>query len=169
MPKKTGGRKIKIVKKSKPQRRLTRDVTKKAEFETYKLWFALPAFLRGQPPEVIKKFNINEKIAVELLEIPDQQSFAKKYKVSEEILSQWNKRIDASPGETVEATRAFARRLSTSSIGLVYRKLMQDGDAARARVVLETAGVLRSEAKVEVGGKAIEELAEGIKKLANKK
>ena len=144
-------------------------IVKQKTFEVYKLWRHLPLFLRGQPPEVIAKFGIEEDVAISLLEIPDQKQFARKYGVVPGTLVDWNHKIDSEPDAFVESTRAFARKLSTSSIGLVYRKLMQDGDAARARVVLETAGVLRSEAKVEVGGKAIEELAEGIKKLANKK
>ena len=149
---------------------MVRDVSKTREFDIYKIWKHLPIFLRDQPPEVIKKFGIEEAVAIELLEIPDQQSFAKKYNVSQGTLGEWNKRIDQRPDDFIEATRAFARRLSTSSIGLVYRKLMQDGDAARARVVLETAGVLKSENKgIEIGSKALEEVADSIKKLANKK
>ena len=66
-------------------------VYKTAEFQSYVLWKSLPAMLRGENEATLKKFGIEDEVAIKMLEIKTQTEFAKKFKIKRLTCSEWNK------------------------------------------------------------------------------
>ncbi len=111
-------------------------VHKTQEFETYAMWKALPAFLRGQPRQVLEKFGIDEEIALTLLEIKTQAEFAKRFDIKDPTtLSDWNRKLEKQG--LLSQIHAWARKLTPNVIGALYRNASKNGKAPEVKAWLE--------------------------------
>ena len=66
---------------------------KSREFELYVIWKALPPIYRGREEEVLKKLGIEDREALDLLQLKNQGNFAEKYGIDAGTLTDWNKKI----------------------------------------------------------------------------
>jgi hypothetical protein len=68
---------------SKEQKKNSRGVYRKQEFDTYILWKSLPSFLRGQSQAVLNKMGMDDEITIKLLQIKNQTEFAKHFGIKD--------------------------------------------------------------------------------------
>jgi hypothetical protein len=111
-------------------------VYKTQDFEAYAMWKSLPAFLRGQPRQVLEKLGIDEEIALSLLEIKTQTEFAERYGIGDlSTLSDWNKRLKKEG--LIPKIHEWARRLTPNVIWALYRNASKNGKAADVKAWME--------------------------------
>ena len=114
----------------------TQGVRKTQEFEAYAMWKALPAFLRGQPRQVLEKLGVDEEIALSLLEIRSQAEFAKRYDIKDPAtLTDWNKKLEKDG--LIPQLHAWARKLTPNVIWALYRTATKQGKAAEVNAWME--------------------------------
>ena len=113
-----------------------RGVYKTQEFEAYAMWKALPAFLRGQPRQVLEKLGVDEDITLSLLEIRSQTEFAKRFKIKDlTTLSEWNKILEEEG--LIPHMHAWARKLTPNVIWALYKTASKHGKAADVKAWME--------------------------------
>ncbi|MHB8744756.1 MAG: hypothetical protein ACYC9L_16810 [Sulfuricaulis sp.] len=109
-----------------------------AEYEAYKIWRIIPAQLRGAPETYIAAAGMDAVYQKELLSIRTQTEFSKKYKVSKQTLTAWNKKLDEDPD-----TRRFRNRVKNllpTAFMAFYAKLLKEGNAERFVAFLKFIG-----------------------------
>ena len=111
-------------------------VYKKQDFDSYVLWKSLPSVLRGQPRQLLERYNIDEEIAVGLLEIKTQTEFAKKFGIKDmTTLSDWNKKIERDG--LIPEINAWARKLTPNVLLALYKTVTKDGKASEVKAWYE--------------------------------
>lgn len=111
-------------------------VYKKQDFDSYVLWKSLPSVLRGQPKQLLEKYNIDEEIAVGLLEIKTQTEFAQKFGIKDmTTLSDWNKKIEKEG--LIPSINAWARKLTPNVLLSLYKSIVKDGKASEVKAWYE--------------------------------
>ena len=63
---------------------------KEKEYRLYLIWKSLPSTFKKLGTKYLKELNINDEILEELIDIKTQRDFARKYKLREKTLSDWN-------------------------------------------------------------------------------
>jgi len=111
-------------------------VYKKQDFDSYVLWRSLPSVLRSQPKQLLERYNIDEEIAVGLLEIKTQTEFAKKFGIKDmTTLSEWNKKIEKEG--LIPSINAWARKLTPNVLLALYKSITKDGKASEVKAWYE--------------------------------
>src|SRR3990167_7851446 len=99
--------------------------TKPMEFKAYVLWKSLPPLLIGQSEDELKKLGISDEFTISLLSLKTQQDFAKKFKLSESTLTEWNGSI---PWDQMqEMIKGWARGVHPSIVAAFARATIKEG------------------------------------------
>lgn len=83
----------------------------------------------------------------------DQQEFAKKFKVSETTLSTWKNRSDFDSRYNTVLKKVIQGKLIGKTIAAVMKKVLKEGNAAEAKIILQLGGVLEDKSTIEVAPK----------------
>lgn len=142
-------------------------VTKHREFEMYHIWKKLPFFLKGKDMTTIReRFGFDEEEIIELLQIRTQEEFSKKYDLSRDTLTDWNRRI-ANLKDPFEGIRKQLFKVMHNVVWATYNSALKSDPRASAdrKLALQFLGwVEKSENSIEVKG-----LAELLKENADYK
>jgi hypothetical protein len=124
------------MKSDKPNYAKVQGIRKTQEFEAYAMWKALPAFLRGQPRQVLEKLGVDEDITLSLLEVRSQAEFAKRFGIKDQAtLSDWNKLLEEEG--LIPHMHAWARKLTPNVIWALYKSASKHGKAADVKAWME--------------------------------
>lgn len=105
---------------------------KHQEFAMYRVWYSLPAFMKGKDATFLKeKMGFEDDTMVELLQIRTQAEFAKKYSVNLGQLSTWNKYIDANY-DPFQEIKAWSQKLIKNVVNATYNSSLQRDPKANA-------------------------------------
>jgi hypothetical protein len=119
-----------------PKNAKSQGVYKTQDFDSYVVWKSLPTVLRGQPRQVLEKYNIDDEIVTGLLEIKTQTEFAKKFDIKDlATLTDWNKKIEKDG--LVPSINAWARKLTPNVVMALYKAVIKDGRAADVKAWYE--------------------------------
>ena len=109
-----------------------RSVYKEEIFEKYAFWKFLPAQLRSQPQAVIEKHGISDEDVLELLQIPNQKEFAKKFNIGDPgTLSEWNKKLLKE--NPVPYIQFWSKFLSGNVMFAQYKRILKNGNGNDVR------------------------------------
>jgi len=109
---------------------------KNREFSIYILWNSLPSIFKGETEENLKKAGFSDPLTLELLALRTQGDFARKFGIGQDTLSDWNKREDLIK-ELDKVRGKWAQKLTSNVIAALYRKILKEGDASRAKLWLQ--------------------------------
>lgn len=119
----------------------------------YFLWLTLPVRYRGSPEGIRTTLGLSGDM-FELAGIGSVGDFGRTFDVGHGTLAAWGKEFAAS--EEGKDTRALFRGLLRESVGALYRKLIENGDADRFKAFhayvegwIPTVGIQHSEAPGE--------------------
>jgi len=102
--------------------------TKKAEYETFRLWEGIPALYRMEmakdPEGFAARMGITDKVLLELLAIKNKTAFAEKYGVNLDTLTRWEAKLEKE-GERFEGVREMMRKLTPNVMGSHYNSLLK--------------------------------------------
>jgi hypothetical protein len=111
----------------------TRNPYKKEVFKTYLVWRSVQGFIgQSVAQEVVEKMGEDMSGVGEIFTIRNQTEFAKKYKVENSTLTNWNKLIDEK--DLLKDVLKPMRRLTKNVIWALYKNVIETGDADRARL-----------------------------------
>ncbi len=108
-------------------------------FNMFVLWRSLPPVLRQNFPDkekTLEQMGFANTMMEELLGLPRQMDFAKKFKVHETTLSEWNRKIDTE-GLVKNTIKIWAKKLTPNVISALYSKAMKHGDANRVKLWMQ--------------------------------
>ena len=134
-------------------------------FPTYLLWKSLPSKLLVDLKQA-KELGIKDETILKLIAIPNQTEFAKEYGVNAQTLSFWNNHIDEK-GLLKDARKTWMKKLTSNVVLALYKKAIQEGDAARVKLYMQLAEDFVEETKTT--SPEVTALVESIRDLANKK
>ena len=123
-------------------------------FDLFVFWRSLSPIAKGRSPAEMAMLGVEDPLAMELFGVKYQKDFAKKYKVSEPTLSEWNKKI-ADEGLVGGHSLDWAKQLTSNILMSLYRKALVHGDAPRARFWYEVVEGYRPGIDITSGGKPI--------------
>lgn len=106
---------------------------KRELFEVYILWRSMQGFM-GQisAQKAVKSFGkSNSEIGV-IFSIKNQSEFAKKYKIENSTLTNWNKLIDRK--DLLKDVLEPAKRLTEKVIFSLYKNIEENGNAEEVRL-----------------------------------
>lgn len=130
-------RQAKVTKRGKgPTGRRRKDIIRVAEYDTYVIWHSLPAILRGQPAKDLRRMGFADPVTLDLLAIPHQRAFAKRFKVNPATLSEWNIRPDLMRRVT-KARDTWARKLTSNVYSALYKGIILERDASRVKLWMQ--------------------------------
>lgn len=151
-----------LLLENKKQEKETVKVYKQEVFDTYVAWKSIPAFLKNPPPykdkvtkEIIKpvprdyaiQMGIDEEEILELIEIPNQTTFAERYNVGKDTLSEWNRKIRER--SILKDVSNWASRLIPNVIISIYRHAIAKGDPFLFKLYLQAVSEFEEKSKVE--------------------
>lgn len=121
-------------------------VHKEKEFRAYILWSSLPPIFKNKPLSVLEKYGITDPLAIELLAIPNQKEFARKFGIRDlGTLTDWNRKIRE--GNLLKKSYGWAQNLTKNVYGVFYEKLMREGTADQVRLWFEIFGDIEPNVK----------------------
>lgn len=133
-------------------------------FATYCLWKSLPTMVRFPPltkegniqtsKEFMQAMGIEDESIFELADIKFQKDFAKKYDVSPETLTDWNRTQQVR--ESLADIRDWGRTLSKNVIFSLYNTIMKNGSASEVKLFLQVVEQWEEKTKVEHTHKGID-------------
>ncbi len=98
-------------------------------FQAYLNWRTIPPLIRGKGPETFNKSGYNISELLDLSKIQTTEDFKKRYAVTDEILFEWDDRIDRD--NLLEKNRLKIKRELTGNVDFSrYRNLMDKPTAA---------------------------------------
>ena len=103
-------------------------VYKTAEFQSYVVWKSLPAMLKGQNEETLRKFGIEDELSIEMLKIKTQTEFAKRFKIKIDTTTEWNK-ILIDKNLINESIHRWAKMITPNVIMAMGKTAMRTGKA----------------------------------------
>lgn len=127
--------------------------------EVFKIWLILPDQFKGTPERITSLLGITDEVALELLKISTMQAFAEEFGVIPQTLSRWRKEIegDSKHGDDV---KRHLRSLTKNFMGALYRKGIEEGDAARFMAWMKVIEGWREQLGIEVSDSTSELSAE---------
>lgn len=121
--KKQGG-----IKKGTEDRMVHKDI-----YALYKFWKSIPAMFKGlTADELNKRYGIEDPMMHDFSTMRTQGDFAKRFKIAEETLSDWNKRMDVDGFDFLAGARAWAEKLTKNVVVAHYSKIMRKFDPISA-------------------------------------
>ncbi len=134
-------------------------------YETYCLWKSLPAFFkfpplnkktgeRPTPRDFCLQIGVEDERILLLCEIGSQRAFAAQYKVDENTLSLWNKKVQTL--DSMEEIRKWATGLTKNVFMALYNKAVSKGDAFEVKTWAQLVEKWQEKAKVEVEVRRVE-------------
>ncbi len=103
---------------------------KKYTREVFKLWLVMPDNFKGAPERITQLLGISDDTTLELLNIKSMQQFALEFGVHPPTLSRWRKEFEDGDDFMLEVRRQM-KTLTKNFMGALYRKGIEEGDAAR--------------------------------------
>lgn len=119
--------------------------------EVFKMWCVLPDQFKGTPDRITTLPGITDSITLELLKISTMQQFAEEFGVHPPTLSRWRKDVETSNEYMTDVKRVF-KPLTRNLIAALYRKAMEEGDAARFAVWMKIVEDWREQLGIEHSG-----------------
>ncbi len=139
--------------------------------EVFKLWLSLPDIFKGSPERIVELLGIQDDISKELLKIKSMTEFASEFGVIPQTLSGWRKDIEDDV-DFMPAVKREMRKLTKNIMGALYRKTLEEGDAARVTIWMKIIEDWREQLGVEHSGTIGDGLSdkerESLKKLIAK-
>ncbi len=117
---------------------------KKKIYDLYILWLALPPMFSEKGEIGFDALGIKDDFVRELCYIKTKKAFAEKYGINKDTITAWDKRIDINEPLLVERRKWLSRVLG-NVLGAVYRKVLIDGDASKAKFLAQYAGEFTEE------------------------
>lgn len=136
------------------------------EFETYAKWFSLSPVLRLLSEDQLNKLGIDSPEELELLKIKNQREFARKFKIGEDVLSEWKQREDF--WQLVDKLKKQWGKSKTPSVLVgFFKKAVSEADAARVKLWLEYFEDWKTKSEIDINQETkIEE--KSIEEIVNK-
>ena len=103
--------------------------------ETFKAWLLMPRTFLGAGEHVLNALGIREPEVMELFGIKSQSEFATRFGVAEPTLSHWKREMHR--GSDFQDFRVQMQQLTKNVMGALYRKTIEDGDAARVKLWMQ--------------------------------
>lgn len=153
-------------KRKVPKTPKKKTLSKESIFKVYVLWKSLPPIFHDRGEGGLDVLQVKDEIVRELALIKNQTEFATKFKVGMDTLSDWNKRIE-SDSLLFDETKKWVNSILGSVAAAVYRKVLIEGDAARATYLTKLAG--QNIDKVVVVDERIEETLRIMREFAKEK
>lgn len=111
----------------------TKNPYKKEVFKVYLIWLSVQGFVgQSVAQDVVEKMGGDMSGIGEIFTIRNQTEFAKKYKVENSTLTNWNKLIEEK--DLLKDVLKPMRRLTKNVIWALYKNVIETGDADRARL-----------------------------------
>ena len=133
-------REISLVEKAKNDKEIGAGVGRGNKMENtreaFKSWLLLPKTFLGAPENVLRVLGITDPESVELCSIRSQVEFASKFGVVEPTLSHWKREMQR--GNDFNDFRISMQSLTKNVMGALYRKAIEEGDAPRVKLWLQT-------------------------------
>jgi len=139
-----------------------RPVRKMQDFQTYVMWRSLPGILKGKSISEMNALGIDDPITVELLTLKNQTEFATKYKVAQETLSDWNKKIEED-NLIKDSIGFWLKKLTPNVMISIYRQIMKQGNAAEVKLWLQFVEQWQESQQMNVHSQALEDLTNSVK------
>lgn len=102
-------------------------------FEAYCFWSSLPRHYNALTDAEKEKLGITDAETLMLLEIKTKKQFAEKFKVSMSTLNSWE-RSEEFASKVKANWKGWAQRLTPNVVGVLYKKILQEGDPGRIKL-----------------------------------
>ncbi len=106
-------------------------INKTAEYETFRLWFSLPASFKNtfkkDPENAAETLGFDDELLIELCQIPNRTVFSEKYRISKDTITSWAKRIEKKD-DYFEGIKDWMRRVTKNVAKAHYDKATKKFD-----------------------------------------
>jgi hypothetical protein len=151
------------------------EIIKEEEFRKYVLWKSLPYPFkhppksingnRPTPLEFAVSMGLDDDEILELIQIPTQQAFAERFGVSEEVTTDWNKKI--AKRDMLGDIREWALKLSKNVLTAMYNNALStknlNADKDRVNFLKYCGWSEKSEIKLGMSDNLLDILKESLK------
>lgn len=121
---------LSILEEAKLEKNLGKGLGKPKTKEVFKMWLVLPDVFRGMPERITELLGISDKMTLALLSIKTMDAFAEEFSIHAPTLSLWRKELENNSEFFMSVKKEF-RKLTKNLIAAMYRKAIEEGDAAR--------------------------------------
>jgi hypothetical protein len=144
--------------------------SKPQEYELYKLWKSLSPLLRLRTAENLEDIGIEDPDTLSLLNIPHQKAFAKKFKVAEATLVEWNKKLEADK-DFQENRFNWMKKLTGNVLAALYEQALKEGDAPRTKLWMQIIEGWQEKSQVTdpEGTKTLKELTTSLQDIIKRR
>lgn len=104
--------------------------------EVFRLWLSMPDQFKGAPDRIVSLLGLTDPIALELLKLPTMQAFADEFGVMRTTLSRWRGEVERDKDFALDVKKQL-RTVTRNVLGALYRKALEEADAARIKIWLQ--------------------------------
>lgn len=106
-------------------------INKTAEYETFRLWFSLPASFKNtfkkDPENAAEILGLEDEQLIELCQIPNRTAFSEKYGIDADTVTSWAKRIQEKD-DYFDGIKDWMRRVTKNVVKAHYDKATKKFD-----------------------------------------
>jgi len=103
--------------------------------EAFKAWLLMPRTFLGADERILGMLGIREPDVIELYGIRTQTEFAARFGIAEPTLSHWKREMQRN--DDFRDFRTQMQQLTKNVMGALYRKTLEEADAARVKLWLQ--------------------------------
>lgn len=120
---------------------------KPKEYRLYLIWRSLPLEFTQAGKQHLLDMGVDDEELLELVEIKTQLDFAKKYELSKDTLSLWNKAKPPVEYSDID-WRVWARHLTRRVVQFLFEGIKKDMDANRIKLWMQMVDGFVEESKI---------------------
>lgn len=124
---------------------------RKHTHEAFRIWCVLPDVFKGMPERITELLGITDPITLELLAIKNNAQFAETFGCGTHTLSRWRKEVEGGD-DYAENVRKVFKPLTRNLVASLYRKAIEEGDAARFKIYMQVIEGWREQLGLEHSG-----------------
>jgi hypothetical protein len=142
---------LSIIDQAKAERNTPPGRKRIKQREVFKLWLSLPDQFKGAPERITALLGMTDPIALELLKIPTMIAFGAEFGIHPPTLSDWRREIE-DHSDFLSDVKKEMRKTTRNILGALYRKTLEEGDAARVTAWMKIVEDWREQLGVQHSG-----------------